>query len=154
MFARADIEVAHPFADVRAALERASSGWLAGLVEEAGRDGSQLDTIGPEGSTHQLPIRMEVQVHPAVHLGGGVWLALEWASDAPDAIFPSGAIDLEATPLVDEPDRTGLVLHASLSAAADGPWARPEQALLEVAQVYIERLAEQVSARLLDHTKA
>ena len=154
MFASADIEVAQPFGEVAVVLEESPASWLAALIEEAGRDSSELlDTVGPEGSAYRFPILEEVTVHPALHMDGGLVVPIAWGSAAPEALFRVGEADLFVVPL-EEPARTRIELSARVSAATDTPGGGPNLELLEATQAYMRRLAELIGAHLLHHVAA
>jgi hypothetical protein len=145
MFASAEVEVGHPFAEVQAILEGGSA-WLPGLIEEAGRDTFQLlDTVTRAGSAPRFPVRQEVRIHPPVHWDGLV-LPTDWTSTAPEALFRAGELDLEALPL-EQPDRTQIRVDVRFRVAADGAGERSE-GVMETAQAYTRRLAELIAAHL------
>ena len=153
-FASADIEVARPFGELEAVLRESPPTWLAALIEEAGKDSSELlDTVGPVGSGYRFPILEEVKVHPALQVDGGLVVPLEWGSAAPDAIFRVGEADLLVIP-AEEPTRAQIDLRVRVSAATDGPGIGPDLVVLEATQAYTRRVAELIVAHLLDRVAA
>jgi hypothetical protein len=143
LFARSEIEIARPSTDVGVLLGDDPARWLAEAIEGAGLESVELlRSLGANDADHGFPLQAAVRTRKAIPLDGGIALAVDWTS----AIFPAAELELQALPL--GPTSTRIELSARLTVPSE-PWQGPDQTLLEAAEDYTRRLAEQIGAQLL-----
>lgn len=149
LFACTERDVACSPTQVEAVLGEQQSGWLAGLVEEAGQTARErLQHLDAGG--RRFPTQEEVKIHPMIRLGSELVLPLDVRSCSEDAVFPVAEVDLEVAPL-QEAASTRIELRARFRASVGRDRT---SAALAVAQSFTHRLAALISARLLGHLAA